>query len=85
VYAISDTPALGAMHALREHGVDVPGDIAVAGFDDIPFAELSTPALTTASHPVDTIASAAAMALLAGAPTPPTTWFASTLIARLSA
>ncbi len=85
VYAISDTPALGAMHALRGRGVDVPGDVAVAGFDDIPFAELSAPALTTASHPVDSIASAAAMALLAGGPIPPTTWFASTLIARRSA
>ena len=31
VYAISDAPALGAMEALRGHGVDVPGDIAVAG------------------------------------------------------
>ena len=72
VYAISDTPALGAMHALRERGVDVPGDIAVAGFDDIPFAELSTPSLTTASHPVERIASAAArlMAVVV-LPTPP--------------
>ena len=85
VYAISDAPALGAMEALRGHGVDVPGDIAVAGFDDIPFAELSAPALTTASHPVDHIAAAAAIALLAGHPAPPVTWFASELVRRRSA
>jgi DNA-binding LacI/PurR family transcriptional regulator len=85
VYAISDAPALGVMGALRGHGVDVPGDIAVAGFDDIPFAELSAPALTTASHPVDRIATAAAIAVLTGRTAPPVTSFASQLIRRGSA
>ena len=85
VYAISDAPALGAMVALRGHGVDIPGDIAVAGFDDVPFAELSEPALTTASHPVDRIATAAAIAVLARRPVPPVTLFASELIRRGSA
>jgi DNA-binding LacI/PurR family transcriptional regulator len=65
--------------------VDVPGDIAVAGFDDVPFAELSAPALTTASHPVERIATAAAVSLLARRPGPPVTLFASELIRRRSA
>ena len=82
VYAISDAPALGALAALGGLGIDVPGDIAVAGFDDVPFAELSTPALTTASHPVGRIATAAADAVLAGRPAPPVTSFASELIRR---
>jgi DNA-binding LacI/PurR family transcriptional regulator len=82
VYAISDAPALGVLAALGGLGVHVPGDIAVAGFDDIPFAELSAPALTTASHPVSRIATAAADAVLAGRPAPAMTSFASELIRR---
>jgi DNA-binding LacI/PurR family transcriptional regulator len=85
VYAISDAPALGVLLALGGLGVDVPGDIAVAGFDDIPFAELSRPALTTASHPVGRIATAAAEAVLSGRPAPPVTWFGSELVRRRSA
>jgi DNA-binding LacI/PurR family transcriptional regulator len=84
VYAISDAPALGVLAALGGSGVDVPGDVAVAGFDDIPFAELSRPALTTASHPVSRIATAAAEAVLSGRPAPPVTSFASELIRRHS-
>ena len=84
VYAISDAPALGVLAELGELGVDVPGDIAVAGFDDIPFAALSSPGLTTASHPVGHIATAAADAALAGRPAPAATSFPSQLIRRRS-
>lgn len=35
VLCFNDLLALGAVHALRERGLDVPGDVAVAGFDDI--------------------------------------------------
>ncbi len=38
IFAANDMMALGAMTALREAGLDVPGDVAVAGFDDIPLA-----------------------------------------------
>ena len=64
IFAICDDTALGALSALRGLGVDVPGDVAVAGFDDIQFAALSAPALTTATHPVRQIAAAAAAAVL---------------------
>lgn len=47
IFAANDMMAIGAMLTLREAGVDVPGAIAVAGFDDIPLARLITPALTT--------------------------------------
>jgi DNA-binding LacI/PurR family transcriptional regulator len=43
----SDLIALGAIRRLRERGRDVPGDIAVAGFDDIDAAAHCMPALTT--------------------------------------
>ena len=38
VFAANDNMAIGAMEALRRSGKDVPGDVAVVGFDDIPLA-----------------------------------------------
>ena len=43
----SDLIALGAMKALRENGRDIPTDVSVVGFDDIPAANLAHPPLTT--------------------------------------
>ncbi|MBE1491702.1 LacI family DNA-binding transcriptional regulator [Plantactinospora soyae] len=85
VFANSDAMALGALAALRRRGVEVPDDIAVAGFDDVPFAALSVPALTTASHPVERIATAAVTAVLDRARVPPATAYPSELILRESA
>ncbi|KRG86229.1 LacI family transcriptional regulator, partial [Stenotrophomonas daejeonensis] len=42
-----DLIAIGAMRALREHGLNVPQDVAVTGFDDIPVAASVSPPLTT--------------------------------------
>lgn len=50
VFAANDLMAIGIMMAMREKGVDVPGETAVAGFDDILAARLSTPALSTVSQ-----------------------------------
>ncbi|MEO5565432.1 MAG: substrate-binding domain-containing protein, partial [Luteimonas sp.] len=47
VFAANDMMALGCLFALTEAGLDVPGDIALAGFDDIPLARYVHPALTT--------------------------------------
>jgi len=47
LFAANDMMAIGALMALREAGIDVPGRIAVAGFDNIPLSRLVTPALTT--------------------------------------
>jgi len=43
----NDQMALGAMRALREHGLRVPDDVSVVGFDDIPEAPFFEPPLTT--------------------------------------
>lgn len=51
--AVSDVMALGAMAALRERGVAVPGDLSVAGFDDIATLRDFTPALTTVRLPLE--------------------------------
>lgn len=47
VFAASDLIAIGAMRALADHGLKVPGDVALAGFDDIPMASFVNPPLTT--------------------------------------
>jgi LacI family transcriptional regulator len=47
LFAGNDTIALGAICALREAGLSVPGDVAIVGFDDLPFAAYSSPKLTT--------------------------------------
>lgn len=47
IFAANDAMAVGAMAALRDAGVNVPGTIAIAGFDDIPIARYVTPPLTT--------------------------------------
>ena len=52
VFAASDMMALAAIRAIQEAGLNVPDDIAVVGFDDIPPASTSKPALTTVRQPV---------------------------------
>ena len=47
VFASNDQMALGFMHACRELGLSIPGDISVVGFDDIPEAAHFFPPLTT--------------------------------------
>jgi DNA-binding LacI/PurR family transcriptional regulator len=47
IVAASDLIALGAIRALLRAGLSVPGDVSVVGFDDVPFARYSRPALTT--------------------------------------
>ncbi len=47
VFAVSDRTALGAIQAIEEAGLRVPGDISVAGFDDMPPNVYPAPALTT--------------------------------------
>ena len=50
IFAANDLMAIGVMQALRIGGVTIPGDIAVAGFDDISAARLVSPALTTVAQ-----------------------------------
>ncbi len=52
VFAASDIMAFGAMRAAREAGLQVPDDIAVVGFDDLPLSPLYDMQLTTVRQPV---------------------------------
>ncbi len=47
LFCASDLIAIGAIRALQKKGLRVPEDVAVVGFDDIPVASFSSPALTT--------------------------------------
>jgi DNA-binding LacI/PurR family transcriptional regulator len=49
--AFSDQLAFGALDAARQLGLDVPTDVSVVGFDDVPAASLTTPGLTTIHQP----------------------------------
>jgi LacI family transcriptional regulator len=51
VFIASDMVAMGALRALHEEGIPVPGEMAVVGFDDITAARFITPALTTVHVP----------------------------------
>jgi LacI family transcriptional regulator len=50
-----DVEALGIMDALRGSGIRVPDDIGVVGFDDIPFAGIANPRLTTVAQPSEEV------------------------------
>ncbi|MBV8687671.1 MAG: LacI family DNA-binding transcriptional regulator [Alphaproteobacteria bacterium] len=50
IVAASDLIALGAVRSLLHHGRRVPEDVSVVGYDDVPFARYSRPALTTVSQ-----------------------------------
>jgi LacI family transcriptional regulator len=64
VFAASDMLAMGALRALREAGRRVPQDVAVVGFDDMPFAERAEPPLTTMRQPVQRTGVVAAETLI---------------------
>ena len=55
VFVANDQMALGVMRALHEHGRDVPADVSVVGFDDIPEAAYVTPSLTTVRQDFDLV------------------------------
>lgn len=55
VFAANDAMAIGCLHALRQarpEGIEVPEEIAVAGFDDVPIARFMSPPLTSVGVPI---------------------------------
>ncbi len=65
IFAGNNFIAVGALHAIRELGLRIPADVALAGFDDIPQGSLISPALTVVSQPAYDMGVAAAEALIA--------------------
>jgi LacI family transcriptional regulator len=71
IFAVNDIMAVGAMAALRDHGFSVPGDVALAGFDDIATLRDVSPRLTTVRMPLTEIgAQAVKLVLQPPAPQP---------------
>lgn len=62
--AANDLIALGALLACREAGIVVPFGLSVVGFDDIPFAALAYPPLTTVRQPISRLGALATELLL---------------------
>lgn len=52
VFCFNDIAAIGAIRALKDAGLSVPGDVSVVGFDDILSAAFATPSLTTVRQPL---------------------------------
>jgi len=64
VFAANDIMAIGAVNCILDRGYKIPQDISVVGFDDIPFASIIRPALTTIRQPIYDIGAVAARMLI---------------------
>jgi len=65
IFALTDSMAVGVLHAAYELGLRVPEDLSVMGFDNIALASFIIPPLTTVAQPIYTIGETAANILLA--------------------
>ena len=52
IFGFNDAIAIGAMKAAHERGLRVPEDVSIVGFDDLPYATIVTPPLTTIRQPL---------------------------------
>jgi LacI family transcriptional regulator len=64
VFVANDQMALGLLRAFRQHGIRVPEDVAVVGYDDIPEAAYFAPPLTTIRQDFDEVGRASIELLL---------------------
>ena len=64
LFAYNDLSAIGAIRAIQEEGLQIPRDISVVGFDDIPWAAFHTPSLTTVQQPLEKMGKIAAETLI---------------------
>src|SRR3954447_26293445 len=82
ILALSDLMALGVLQAAAERGIDVPGELSVVGFDDIPQAAAA--GLTTVSQPHEEKGRAAVRILAGGAPPADSVLLPCELVVRAS-
>jgi LacI family repressor for deo operon, udp, cdd, tsx, nupC, and nupG len=59
VFCFNDEMAFGAMRGVKQAGLQIPADISIAGFDDLPFARYMEPALTSVRQPSEDFGPAA--------------------------
>lgn len=67
LFCVNDLTALGAMRVLRAHGLSIPGDMAVVGYDDVDFAAMLMTPLTSVRQPTHQLGHLAADMLLRSA------------------
>ncbi|MGK5556806.1 LacI family DNA-binding transcriptional regulator [Actinomadura kijaniata] len=87
ILAMTDRLAHGAVAAARDLGLSVPGEVSVAGFDDLPSAAEGDPPLTTVRQPLvekGRLAARLLLDLLAGEAVPPRTVLPTELVVRAS-
>ena len=87
VVAANDEMATGALDVLRKHGLRVPQDVSVTGFDDLMLARLGNPPLTTVAQPFEEVADWAVRAIeaqIAGRTVPARTQVAARFVRRQS-
>lgn len=65
IFSTNDQMAIGAAHGLQLHGLNVPTDVSLVGFDDLPSSRFAIPALTTIHQPAYEMGELAAQAMLA--------------------
>ena len=65
IFAANDLSALGIIDVARQMDIEVPRDLSVVGFDDIPDSAQSTPPLTTVQQPLQRMGAEAVRLLLA--------------------
>jgi LacI family transcriptional regulator len=66
LFVANNQMTVGALHALHDRGIDVPGDVAIVGFDDAPWATLTRPQLSVVAQPTNEIGRVAAELLAGG-------------------
>jgi LacI family transcriptional regulator len=87
IFCGDDDAALGVLTALQAAGLIVPDDVAVVGFDDVPFAPFLSPPLTTVRAPIEQVGHEAVnqlVHLIRGEPASPLTLLPTEVIVRNS-
>jgi LacI family repressor for deo operon, udp, cdd, tsx, nupC, and nupG len=64
VFAVSDILAIGALKAIKEYNINSNCNISVVGFDNVPFANMTNPTLTTIDQPMYMLGCEAASMLI---------------------
>jgi LacI family transcriptional regulator len=64
IFAASDVVAIGVLQTARQMGLNIPEDLSLVGFDDIPIAEMLAPPLTTVWQPAEELGRAAILMLV---------------------
>ena len=85
IFAISDALAFGVMSAVAAAGMRVPDDIAIVGFDNLPWSQHFSPPLTTVDFPVYSVGRGAVRRLLRPEEAAEAEWVPTRLIVRGSA